>query len=325
MDQLGSTGTSSSPGPSYFPWGEPRGTNPQDAWSYASYWTDSATGLDYANNRYYSNAYGRFMTPDPYQASGGPNDPQSWNRYAYTRGDPVNRYDPTGLMDSLTCGSGGYEEDEDGVEEECAVWQPDSCLLLIDGQVSPFCGNMQAGQFLQTFAGPTKIAVTGYSRTGAKENTITNDLNDILNQVLTGGCATWLTNEGVSGSQLINALETSVSGGPSYGYGTLSSNTTAAFVGTMNTDGTPISGLPGDSSITVNSNGAFFNSGYTVGSGNTQYNGGTLQAQIFILIHELAHLSGAAGFQSDAGNPSAVAKNNALVQKNCGSQIAGVH
>ena len=31
------------------------------------------------------------MTPDPYAASGGPSDPGSWNRYAYTRGDPVNR------------------------------------------------------------------------------------------------------------------------------------------------------------------------------------------------------------------------------------------
>jgi len=37
------------------------------------------------------------MTPDPYQASGGPNDPGSWNRYAYTRGDPVDRNDPAGL------------------------------------------------------------------------------------------------------------------------------------------------------------------------------------------------------------------------------------
>ncbi len=51
-------------------------------------------------NRYYSNAYGRFMTPDPYMASGGPGDPQSWNRYAYTRGDPINRYDPAGTDDS---------------------------------------------------------------------------------------------------------------------------------------------------------------------------------------------------------------------------------
>jgi RHS repeat-associated protein len=99
MDQLGSTGTSNSPAPSYFPWGEPRNSNPQDAWSFATYWTDSASGLDYANNRYYSNAYGRFMTPDPSQASGGPADPQSWNRYAYTRGDPVNRFDPWGTDD----------------------------------------------------------------------------------------------------------------------------------------------------------------------------------------------------------------------------------
>lgn len=37
------------------------------------------------------------MTPDPYTASGGPASPESWNRYAYTRGDPVNRFDPAGL------------------------------------------------------------------------------------------------------------------------------------------------------------------------------------------------------------------------------------
>ncbi len=104
LDQLGSVGT-------YFPWGEDKGsTNPQNTWSYATYWRDAVTNLDYANNRYYSNAYGRFMTPDPYQASGGPADPGSWNRYTYTRGDPVNRRDPRGLLDCLDCGSGdgGY-------------------------------------------------------------------------------------------------------------------------------------------------------------------------------------------------------------------------
>jgi len=40
------------------------------------------------------------MTPDPYQStsggSGDPDNPQSWNRYAYTIGDPVNWYDPDG-------------------------------------------------------------------------------------------------------------------------------------------------------------------------------------------------------------------------------------
>lgn len=48
-------------------------------------------------NRYYSNAYGRFMTPDPYTNSGRLNAPQTWNRYTYTGGDPINRIDPMGL------------------------------------------------------------------------------------------------------------------------------------------------------------------------------------------------------------------------------------
>ena len=39
------------------------------------------------------------MSPDPSKSSAGPSDPGSWNRYAYTRGDPTNRIDPTGLED----------------------------------------------------------------------------------------------------------------------------------------------------------------------------------------------------------------------------------
>jgi len=39
------------------------------------------------------------MSPDPYSASGGSGSPASWNRYSYTRGDPVNRSDRTGLED----------------------------------------------------------------------------------------------------------------------------------------------------------------------------------------------------------------------------------
>jgi RHS repeat-associated protein len=60
---------------------------------------DSATGNDCADQRYYSNQFGRFMTPDPSHSSAGRTDPGSWNRYAYTRGDPVNRLDPDGLAD----------------------------------------------------------------------------------------------------------------------------------------------------------------------------------------------------------------------------------
>jgi RHS repeat-associated protein len=71
---------------------------PQDEGAHTSREVNFA-GLDYADQRFYASTYGRFNTPDPYQASGGPSSPASWNRYAYTRGDPVNRIDPRGRVD----------------------------------------------------------------------------------------------------------------------------------------------------------------------------------------------------------------------------------
>ena len=82
----------------YFPYGEDRGTPiANDQVKFATYTRDSATGLDYADQRYYSNQFGRFTSPDPYKASAGPSDPGSWNRYSYVQGDPVNHTDRSGL------------------------------------------------------------------------------------------------------------------------------------------------------------------------------------------------------------------------------------
>jgi RHS repeat-associated protein len=69
-----------------------------DAFQFATYCRDGITGLDYAEQRYYSSVQGRFLSADRYQASAGPTDPGSWNRYAYVEGDPVNRVDPSGLF-----------------------------------------------------------------------------------------------------------------------------------------------------------------------------------------------------------------------------------
>ena len=107
-DRIGSLGK-------YYPYGEERGTiTANDQEKFATYTRDSATGLDYANQRYYSNTQARFMSPDPYRASGGLGDPGSWNRYAYVGGDPINRYDPSGLYEQALpgCrpGSGGGGE-----------------------------------------------------------------------------------------------------------------------------------------------------------------------------------------------------------------------
>jgi hypothetical protein len=42
--------------------------------------TDRVSRRYYADQRYYSNQFGRFMTPDRYLSSGGPSVPLSWNR-----------------------------------------------------------------------------------------------------------------------------------------------------------------------------------------------------------------------------------------------------
>ncbi len=89
----------------YYPYGEERTgitppNPPNDQEKFASYTRDSATGLDYADQRYYDNLIGRFMKPDPFGGSANVFSPQSWNRYAYAGNDPANNFDPSGLDDS---------------------------------------------------------------------------------------------------------------------------------------------------------------------------------------------------------------------------------
>ena len=65
--------------------------------------SSTPVGLDYAMNRYYDPARGRFTTPDPSE-SGSIGTPLSWNRYAYVGGDPVNQSDPSGLCSVIVGG-----------------------------------------------------------------------------------------------------------------------------------------------------------------------------------------------------------------------------
>jgi len=106
QDDQGSTIKSGSNG--FFPYGEDRGT-PQAGESFASYPSDSSIGLYYADQRWYSSQFGRFMTADP--GAGDPRLPQSFNRYGYVRGDPVNRNDPTGKLSGDQGDPSGPPED----------------------------------------------------------------------------------------------------------------------------------------------------------------------------------------------------------------------
>ena len=96
-DRLGSVARRGSTNRKYFPYGEEPTTTAQNETKFGTYFRDQTTALDYAQNRYYARTIARFTAPDPYLASGGPADPQSWNRYAYVENDPVNFNDPSGL------------------------------------------------------------------------------------------------------------------------------------------------------------------------------------------------------------------------------------
>lgn len=61
---------------------------------------------DEIDQRYYASGYGRFNTADSFSGSAAGRDPNSWNRYAYSLGDPINN-DPSGLCTYTTYSSDG--------------------------------------------------------------------------------------------------------------------------------------------------------------------------------------------------------------------------
>jgi RHS repeat-associated protein len=140
LDRLGSARRVNGSTASYYPFGEDKSTNATvDAWKFGTYWRDSASGLDYAVSRYYSNAYGRMMTPDP-SSSSDSNNPQSWNQYTYSYGDPVNNLDPSGLD---TCGS-SWSVSSSGVISVTVFDCPPSSVSLPGG--NPGSGESPAQQ-----------------------------------------------------------------------------------------------------------------------------------------------------------------------------------
>jgi RHS repeat-associated protein len=101
---------------------------------------DGETGLYYFGARYYDPAVGRFTSPDSMVPE--PFAPQSLNRYAYVRNDPLSRVDPDGHADGEICqrygggaceGNGGGGGGGGGVDipgwGDGTNWQPPPGLL----------------------------------------------------------------------------------------------------------------------------------------------------------------------------------------------------
>ncbi|MDR1963767.1 MAG: RHS repeat-associated core domain-containing protein, partial [Planctomycetaceae bacterium] len=87
---------------SFDAYGNAIGFNPAEALTeflYSGEQFDSKIGQQYLRARYYDPATGRFNRLDPF--FGNLSDPQSFHKYLYTHGDPVNSVDPSGKMSAM--------------------------------------------------------------------------------------------------------------------------------------------------------------------------------------------------------------------------------
>jgi RHS repeat-associated protein len=87
---------------------------------------DAETGLDFFGARYFSGAQGRFTSPDAPFNDQHPEDPQSWNLYAYARGNPLLYTDPHG---TYVCGAATTGEQCDAIEAARVRAQADADRL----------------------------------------------------------------------------------------------------------------------------------------------------------------------------------------------------
>ena len=95
----------------YKPWGEVRyqsGTIPTN-YTYTGQYSESYINLLFYGSRRYDPALGRFIQPDTIIPN--PNQPMDWDRYGYTRNNPVRYTDPSGhsLCDGENSGSGNCD------------------------------------------------------------------------------------------------------------------------------------------------------------------------------------------------------------------------
>jgi len=266
-------------------YGEPFGSGGSD--QFAGHKDDPETGMKYFGARYYHATSARWISADSLTAR--VYDPQSLNKYAYVRNDPVN------LVDRL------------GQWYECAYYSEGQCqwyyfdptphiqFWLLDGQ-GPYEGSGGGGGDIQVALDQTPIThtVSGLSISDANAQRLYSIASSLVN-LLKGSdpdavrCASVLDMLAPDGTVVYTAAdllrEKITTKRLAVGQITSPAGTfTHALV-----SGAGVQGVPSNIDIVVNVNGAAFSSAVSLGVRGIEP--GSNAALGLVVLHELGHLT----------------------------------
>jgi RHS repeat-associated protein len=136
---------------------------------------DAESGNDYFGARYYGSSMGRFLSPDPVgDWAASPDDPQSWNQYAYVEGNPLKMVDPDGTCPVIIAGIGMSPDSASGQD-----------LIATAGLYGADVDFDYAGQSkLMSIA---NIALSGLGANGAATQSASDAMNAALADASAGG------------------------------------------------------------------------------------------------------------------------------------------
>jgi RHS repeat-associated protein len=154
------------------------------------YYGSSDSQTDHAQFRQYSDAQGRWMSPDPYDGSYDLSNPQSLNRYSYVLNNPLSFTDPSGLSTTQPVVCGYYP---DGTPIYCMTSQNDG-----DN------GNEPIGALGSAVTGSGPVPTYSGAQTGRYTNT-----PPIVKSIKPGGTPSKMTDCGqiLSGAALTVGLD----------------------------------------------------------------------------------------------------------------------
>ncbi|MCL2761515.1 MAG: RHS repeat-associated core domain-containing protein, partial [Desulfuromonadales bacterium] len=187
----------------YYPFGEKRRDTADDggtanvAHKYTAQEWDSETELYDYNARFYDPETGRFITPDSIVPD--PSDPQSLNRYAYARDNPILYIDPSGHWFGLD----------------------DLCAAVIGGIVGGITAAVQGGSIWQGSLIGAAAGYIGWNTFGTGDYAIANMLGgSVAGNIVAGaaaGAAIGATSAAVYDTDIGEGAEFGAIGGAVFG------------------------------------------------------------------------------------------------------------